>query len=209
MKNTTIYIVRHGETDYNRQGIVQGSGVDASLNALGKQQAWAFYKKYKEVPFDAVLTSRLRRTHETMAPFIERGLPWEQFAEINEMNWGIHEGKKATPEMAKQYASIKHAWELGDFDAKLPEGESAAELAARLQEFIEHLRRRPEQKMLVCSHGRAMCCLVTLLKDLSLTKMNQFRHSNTGLWTSNYNGLVFEFELENDTSHLENIVVGD
>lgn len=205
----SIYIVRHGETDYNRQGIVQGSGVDASLNALGRQQARAFYEKYREIAFDAVLTSRLRRTHETMAPFIEGGLPWEQFAEINEMNWGIHEGKKATPEMAKQYDSIKHAWEMGDFDAKLPRGESAAELAARLQQFIQHLRQRPEEKLLVCSHGRAMCCLVTLLKDLSLTKMNQFRHSNTGLWTSNYNGLVFEFELENDTSHLEHMVIGD
>ncbi len=199
----SIYIVRHGETDFNRQGIVQGSGVDASLNELGRKQASAFYEAYRNIPFEAVLTSRLRRTHETMAHFIKDGLPWEQFAEINEMNWGIHEGKKATPEMAKQYDAIKHAWETGDFHAKLPKGESAAELAARLQGFIEHLRQRPEQKLLICSHGRAMCGLVALLKDLPLTKMNQFRHSNTGLWKSSYDGLVFEFELENDTAHLE------
>ncbi len=198
-----IYIVRHGETDLNRKGIVQGSGVDSSLNELGWQQARAFYEFYKDIPFEAVLTSKLRRTHETMRPFIEDGLSWEQFGEINEMNWGHHEGKPSTPEMHEEYKLVKEAWGRGDYSAKLGDGESAAELGARLTDFVQHLRQRQEQYLLVCSHGRAMCGLVALLQQLPLKEMNRFTHHNTGLWKTHYDGMIFQFELENDTRHLE------
>ncbi len=201
--NKLIYIVRHGETDFNRQGIVQGSGVDSSLNELGRRQARAFYEFYKNEPFEAVLTSRLRRTHETMAHFIERGLPWEQFEELNEMNWGLYEGKPSNHTMHEEYQSVKAAWGRGEYGARLGGGESAAELAKRLERFIWHLRQRPEQHLLVCSHGRTMCALVTLLQELPLKEMNRFIHHNTGVWKTQYDGMIFTFELENDTRHLE------
>ena len=60
-----IYILRHGQTDYNLQGIVQGGGVDTSLNDTGRKQAHAFHEAYKHIPFEAVITSRLKRTHQT------------------------------------------------------------------------------------------------------------------------------------------------
>lgn len=199
----SVYIVRHGETDFNRQGIVQGSGVDSSLNELGRRQARAFYEFYKNEPFEAVLTSRLRRTHETMSHFIESGLPWEQFEEINEMNWGLHEGKPANKAMQEEYKIVKTAWGRGEYGARLGGGESAAELQVRLHRFITHLRKRPEQHLLICSHGRTMCALVTLLQELPLKEMNRFTHHNTGVWKTQYNGVLFTFELENDTRHLE------
>ena len=57
-----IYMIRHGETDFNRTGIVQGSGVDSDLNQLGREQAQAFYEKYKDVRFDALYVSCLLYT---------------------------------------------------------------------------------------------------------------------------------------------------
>lgn len=198
-----IYIIRHGETDYNRQGIVQGQGVDTSLNALGRRQARAFYEQYREIVFEAVLTSRLRRTHETVQPFLEQGLPWEQFADINEIAWGKHEGRKSTPEMMEQYREVTEAWKNGDFHVSLEGAESAARLAARITRFIEHLRGRPETTLLVCSHGRAMRCLMCLLQEQPLQHMDNYQHSNTGLYQVQYQGDVFRFVLENDLSHLE------
>jgi probable phosphoglycerate mutase len=56
----TIYLIRHGETDFNRQGIVQGSGVDSDLNELGRAQAEAFFQSYQNVNFDKVYTSALK-----------------------------------------------------------------------------------------------------------------------------------------------------
>lgn len=202
MNAKTIYIVRHGETDMNRQRIVQGSGVDAPLNETGQVQAQALFKHYGEIDFEVVLTSKLIRTHQTMAPFIDKGIPWEQFSEINEMGWGIHEGKKATIEMREEYLFLIQEWEKGNFHACLEGGESAAQLFHRITQFIEHLRERTENTILICSHGRAMSCLICSLKGMNLREMNGFKHNNTGLYKLYYRDNRFSFELENDTQHL-------
>ena len=78
-----IYLIRHGETDMNRNHIVQGSGVDSSLNATGLEQGRLFYEQYKHLPFELVITSKLKRTTETVQHFIKDGIPTERFAEIN------------------------------------------------------------------------------------------------------------------------------
>ena len=201
----TIFIVRHGETDLNKQGIVQGSGVDASLNDFGRRQAKAFFDFYQKEAFETVITSTLVRTHQTMEPFIETGLPWMQIPEINEISWGSHEGKSSTPEMRKEYRRMVDSWKKGDFSANLGGGESAQDLADRLQVFIDHLLQRPEQKLLVCSHGRAMRCLMCLLAGRPLQHMEQFHHHNTGLYKVHQAAGAFSLELYNDIRHLEGL----
>ena len=78
-----IYLIRHGETEYNRKGVVQGSGIDADLNDLGQKQAAAFFAHYQDLPIDKIYTSVLRRTHQSVKGFIEKGLPWEQHTGLN------------------------------------------------------------------------------------------------------------------------------
>lgn len=201
----TIYIIRHGETDFNRLGIVQGGGVDSSLNETGRRQAIAFFERYRDTGFEAVLTSTLQRTHQTMAPFLDLGLPWEQFSELNEMNWGRHEGKESTSEMRAQYQEVLKAWKAGRYDVRLDEGESAAELGGRLRRFIDLLQQREEQTLLICSHGRAMRALVCLLKEQELSRMDEYHHANTGLYLVHRQDGAFVFELENDVCHLASL----
>lgn len=201
----SIYIIRHGETDLNRHGIVQGSGVDTHLNELGQQQAQAFFTRYGHLPFEIVLTSALRRTHQTVKNFVDLGISWEQWPEINEISWGVHEGQKNTPQMREEYDTLIKHWKAGNYEAKIDGGESAQELASRMHHFVEHLKVRPEKKILVCSHGRAMRCLMCVLKGKPLYQMDHFKHANTGLYQLNYDGTAFHVELENDLSHLESI----
>ncbi len=66
-----IYLIRHGETDYNRMRVVQGSGIDADLNELGKRQAQAFFEHYQNLALDKIYTSALRRTHQSVKGFID------------------------------------------------------------------------------------------------------------------------------------------
>jgi probable phosphoglycerate mutase len=199
----TVYITRHGQTDFNLQGIVQGSGVDSSLNDTGRAQASYFYDRHQEVPFQVVLTSRLKRTWETVSHFIEAGIPWEKHLEINEMSWGAHEGKKGTPESIAEYGKIKDGWGLGDIDGRIGGGESAREMSIRLQQFIDHLPEREEDTILICSHGRAMCGLVTLMMGRPINRMNELIHSNTGLWRATLqDDGTWRFDLQNDCSHL-------
>lgn len=199
----TIYIFRHGQTDLNKNHIVQGSGVDSSLNKKGREQAELFYEKYHSIDFEVILTSKLQRTHQTVSPFFQKNIPWEQFPEINEICWGIHEGKSSEPWMIKQYKQLTSNWSAGKFHEKIENGESAFEMGERLQKFIGILKARPENKILVCSHGRAMRALICLMNGLPLNHMQDFKHHNTGLYLAHYHRDKFEFELNNDISHLE------
>ncbi len=197
-----IYFVRHGETEFNKLGIVQGSGVDSSLNETGLQQAKAFFDYYGNLDFEIIYISALKRTRETVQNFIGKKIPTEEWKNINEICWGDSEGKESTPESRQEYLNMRESWSNGDIDAKMPGGESARELMERLTQFIEHLKTRPEKKILVCTHGRTLRCMMMLLKGEHPRAMEQYKHSNTGLFKVNFDGEKFDVELENDTRHL-------
>ena len=196
----TIHIIRHGQTEFNKLRIIQGSGVDSDLNDRGREQGQLFYEKYKEYPFEVVLTSTLKRTHQTVHPFIQTGLPWEQFPEIVEMNWGVHEVKSGNEEMKKDYDRVVLS---GNFDERIKGGESINEMAERLQKFIDHLPTRMEKNILVCIHGRAMRCLICLLEQKKLTEMENYPHSNTGLYLIEHSVGGFVVLEKNNTEHLK------
>lgn len=202
MANKKVYLIRHGETDYNRRRIIQGSGVDAPLNENGISQAQAFYEAYGDIPFEIVISSTLQRTVQTISPFIEDGIQHERSALINEINWGVHEGKVSSPAMVDAYKEMIAAWADGDLDASLPQGESARELLGRLQQFIDHLAIREEELILVCSHGRAIRGLVSLFKNMPPEYMEVVKHANTGLYLLERSNENWEFVLENETAHL-------
>lgn len=198
----TIYFIRHGQTELNRLNIVQGSGVDSDLNEYGKLQAEAFYKYYGNHDFDLIITSALKRTFQTVQPFLGKDIPYESWSEINEINWGIHEGKKSEPWMIEAYKKMIDQWAVGNFDASLKEGESARELANRINLFLENIKRRTEKSILVCTHGRTLRCLMCLVKGQHLREMEAYSHSNTGLFKVHWEAQNFIVESENDTRHL-------
>ncbi len=198
-----IYFLRHGETEFNKNHIVQGSGVDSNLNETGIAQGKAFFDQYHQVGFEAVLTSTLKRTHQTVQSFIDQGIHWEQFSALDEMSWGIHEGKKGNPEMRQNYLDLINEWNAGNYDAKIEEGESAASMEKRVSHFLNLLKSRQEEKILVCSHGRTMTCISTLLEERPLKDMVLFKHYNTGLTKTVLEEGKFIVELKNDISHLQ------
>lgn len=198
-----LYIIRHGETDFNRQGIVQGSGVNSSLNKNGQLQALKFFQQYKDIPFDYVYTSTLKRTHETVQYFINQGITWRVRGEIREIGWGIHEGKKATPESAQEYKNLIQAWKNGHLEARIQDGESAASMVSRLNKFLDEIRKTEFNRALICSHGRTLRCLMCLINNEDLSNMEQYRHLNTSLYIVELKDDVFKIKVRNDLSHLE------
>lgn len=196
----TIYFIRHGQTEYNKLRIIQGSGVDSDLNETGRNQGLQFYNQYKSIPFQAVLTSTLKRTHQTVASFIDDGVPWEQFEEIKEMHWGIHEGKEGNPEMHKDYMRVV---KNGTWDERIEGGESINDVVTRLRVFIQHLENRDEEILLVCLHGRTMRVLMCMLDENDLIKMDDYPHANTGLYLVEYENSKFQIIERNLLDHLD------
>jgi len=197
-----LYLIRHGETDYNKNRIVQGSGIDSILNNQGKNQSAAFFYKYQHIDFDFVMTSQLKRTIETVEPFIKKGIQWKTFSELNEINWGIHEGKKPNIQLISRYNELVKSWGEGDLDARLEGGESAAELVHRTRQFLEIVKTFQFNNVLVCTHGRTLRCLMCLIKNQELAKMEEYTHSNTGLFKIQLVDREFQVLQENNTAHL-------
>lgn len=197
-----IYLIRHGQTDYNLKGVVQGRGINSNLNETGTWQAQRFFDRYKEIPFDAVYTSTLNRTHQTVLPFIESGLEHQVRVELDEIDWGIFEGVEHDSILEGTYYSILQSWTEGNLHNKIEGGESPLELQSRQISLIEELREADFENLLLCSHGRAIRALLCGFLNKSLSEMDTFKHNNTCLYKLSLENGVFEVEVANDTSHL-------
>ena len=197
-----IYLIRHGQTDYNIRGIVQGRGVDSDLNATGLQQADAFYDAYKDIPFELVFTSELKRTSQTVSKFISNGIPHIADGALDEINWGDYEGVSLNKDMEQRYLSIIADWRSGNIHVKIDGGESAYDLHQRQLPFIEKLRLLPQNKILICSHGRSIRAMLCALTNKPISIMDDFPHLNTTLYKLSYRDSEFHIDLFNNTDHL-------
>ncbi len=203
MTSKKIYLIRHGQTELNRRGIVQGGGVDASLNAEGVRQSLAFFHTYRDIAFDQIFTSTLRRAVESVQPFLDLGIPHERLPGLNEISWGVHEGKEITPEEDTYYHWMLKQWQEGQTHLKIDGGESPEDVVVRQREALDYiLGKDGQQTILICMHGRAMRILLTQLLHYPLRAMDLFEHRNLCLYTLQGSGRMFRVEQYNDVSHL-------
>lgn len=197
-----IYIIRHGQTKYNDLGVVQGRGIDASLNNTGRGQAQSFYEHYKHVPFEKIYISSLKRTYESVSSFIEAGIPFEKHAGLDEISWGIHEGAVASEDRNIYFKNMVQSWNAGETDIAIEGGESPDEVLERQKPAMNQILAQPEDLVLVCMHGRAMRILLCHLLGLPLSEMNRFEHDNLGLYILEYDNDTFTLIESNSTHHL-------
>ncbi|MCX6352491.1 MAG: histidine phosphatase family protein [Bacteroidetes bacterium] len=200
-----IYLIRHGETEFNRMGMVQGCGIDEPLNLLGLRQAELFYKAYFHLEFDRVYTSALIRSQQSVDRFITNNISHEVYAGLNEISWGDYEGKVMSETQKANFFATINQWKTGDLQARLPNGESVVDVANRQNEVLNLLlTRTDEDRVLICMHGRAMKVFLCGLLGKSLNEMELFPHSNLCLYILKLNGNgKFELVLENNTDHLK------
>ncbi len=162
-----IYVIRHGETDWNAQRRIQGRS-DIPLNAKGLELAQATAEAMKDIPFHAVYSSPLKRAVDTAEIILkDRPLPVILDDRIIEMGFGLFEGEV----MSEDNPKLKGTAFMNFFCAPQlyipPEGgESFAQVCQRTTEFLHELAARPElqeKNVLVSSHGAAIKGLLSSL----------------------------------------------
>jgi broad specificity phosphatase PhoE len=201
-----IYLIRHGETEFNKLGIVQGSGVDSDLNQMGRLQSLAFFKYYQHIPFEKVYTSALVRTHQTVTHFLEKGIEHQILPGLNEISWGEKEGRIPNNEDNEYYAQLLENWRNGRTHLAPEGGESPEEVVERQKKALEKiLINKNEKLILIAMHGRAMRILLSHISGLPLSKMDDFPHDNTCLYRLwyYYENNQFEIISKNETHHFE------
>jgi len=204
MTKKTLYIVRHGQTDLNKLGIVQGRGKDTDLNDEGRSQANQFYQAYKNVAFDKIYISALKRTQQSVQQFIDLGIPYEKLTGLDELAWGIYEGKESTPETKAAFLQLVRDWVSGNLDSKFEGGESPNDVQARQREALDIIMAKPEEEtVLICMHGRAMRLFLCLLTGKPASDAEDFPHQNLVLYKVECDGEKFKIADFNNAEHLK------
>lgn len=193
-----IYLIRHGQTDYNKEFRIQGSGIDSSLNATGQKQALSFFTLYKHIPFDRIYTSCLKRSHQSVQNFIDLNIEWQQYSGLNEISWGVREGKKIIDHDKEMYNQIIQQWQSGQTNIAFEGGESPKQVADRQKPIIDLIRNQTdEQNILICMHGRAMRIFLCQLMNYPISYMDMFGHTNLCLYKIALSGNLFSIEIYN------------
>lgn len=166
-----LYLVRHGETDWNTERRLQGQ-VDISLNEFGKNLAVKTGRGLADIRFDICFTSPLKRAKETAELILaDREVEIIDDARIIEMSFADWEGRHCS----------KERWEVPDSFQKFfddpanyepaPDGESFAQVKKRTGEFLQWLYNKKEYEnsnVLVTTHGAALAGLINNIKGESL-----------------------------------------
>lgn len=206
LESKKIYLIRHGQTDYNKNGVVQGSGIDAGLNDTGRKQAGAFYDMYREVKFEKIYISGLKRTQESVQKFIGDGIPFEKLNGLNEISWGVAEGQVFTVESNNHYMDLVEKWRNGETNVRVEGGESPDDVERRQRKAFEHiLAQTDERVILICMHGRAMRILLCWLLGEPIYSMDNYQHDNLGLYIVNFVNNKFSIESYNNIDHLVDV----
>lgn len=157
-----IYLLRHGETEENKSKNYYGK-LDAALNDTGREQSERAGKLIREIRFDQLYISERKRTRETAEIALNsKGLNLKKDSRINEINFGIFEGK-SYEEIKRDYPLECEAWDK-DWKGFTPEGgESYLQFYSRVKEFFEEAINQESQNILIVTHGgviRTILCYV-------------------------------------------------
>ena len=197
------YIVRHGETEWNAQGRIQGH-TDISLSERGVQQSRLVAQRLAGVTLDVAYSSDLERSAGTARQILgQRSIPLHTTPQLREYNKGVFEG--LTPEeTCQRYPELFEASQVNDLDFAPPGGESIRQTSVRMSAFITELRlRHVDDNVLIVGHGGALRAGFVALMELPLEANWRFVLANCGLSVLDIYPDNAVLRLYNDTSHLD------
>lgn len=194
---TTLYLVRHGESEANATGTFAGQ-LDSPLTARGREQAEAVAEFLAKVRFDRVISSDLARARDTAAAIARRqGIEVETMPGLREIDVGEAEGRPFND------LRQRPDWTPDGF-VQWPGGESLEQAYARARAAIERIvAESPGATVCIVGHGGIARILVSHFMGL-LPKL--YRHSrpttNTDLTIVRTDGRAFRIEALFDDAHV-------
>lgn len=177
-----IYLVRHGETEYNRIGKMQGRGIDEPLNETGIQQAEALAEYFSDIPLEHVISSSLLRSKQTAAYVAnQQNVAVESYPELDEMGFGVMEGLYGK-DVKDQLDELHASWKSGKIHNAVEGGESPVEVYERANTRIQNVINETNgSSYLFVVHGRLIRILLSKWLHDSLRKMYTIKHLNAAI----------------------------
>lgn len=203
-----VYLVRHGETQWNAERRIQGQS-DSPLTAKGEQQAWQVAERARNLGITHIIASDLGRTQQTARIIAEAcGCDIILDPRLRELDMGVLE-KRHVDTLTEQEEGWRRTLVNGTEDGRIPQGESMQELSVRVQAALADCLKLPQgSRPLLVSHGIALGCLVSTILGLPAYAERRLRLRNCSISRIDYqespwlaSGWVVE--MAGDISHLD------
>ncbi|GAA0744877.1 histidine phosphatase family protein [Clostridium oceanicum] len=201
--NTQIWLIRHGETEWNAYGKFQGCK-DIPLSSEGILQA-KFLKKRFDKSFDLVYVSPLKRAIETAKTVCENtGTTPIISNQLREINFGEWEGL-TVPQIKSQYTNQFKIWKTDEIAASLVGGDLSLKNASirSKKEIMKIAKENKGKKIIIVAHGGIIKAGLIGIFDWKMTMYHKLVLGNTAIsklsFDEDFNPTLVSF---NDTNHL-------
>ena len=205
-----LYLLRHGETDWNVEQRIQGVS-DTALNGVGVAQAEALARAMRGRPIARVYASplsRARRTAEIVARAL--GVPLAEEAGIAELNQGELEGT-AFRQLHEAHPGFMALWRSRPARARMPGGETLAELQERAWAAMERfLEAHRGETIAAVSHNLAIISILCRVLGVELDGFRRLRQHNAAMnIVEHAPGRGWSVVTMNSLAHLEGAPVSE
>ena len=208
-EQTTLLVIRHGETIWNLENRFQGHG-DSPLSPAGRRQAMALGTRLKDMPIDTLICSDLGRAVETatiIADFTGHGLHPDR--RLRERNFGVLEGLTIEEIMNRHPEPFQRLYYDNDPQYAPPQGESLRQHYRRNISFLEEFIAEFSGTAALVVHGGVLDSLFRYIARLPLNRPRCFVIPNAGInrlvYGTFYRTRRWVIESWGDVSHLNGI----
>lgn len=166
MPDTTLLLIRHGETAWNAEHRIQGL-LDVPLSSAGIWQAARLAQRLADEPIEAIYASDLARAWLTAQPLAQRlGLPLVAEPRVRERNFGTFQGH-TLEEVEQRWPDQFRAWRERDPAWAMPEGESGSRFIERVLAALHEIAQAyANRTVAIVTHGGVLDVAYRHARDL-------------------------------------------
>lgn len=196
-----LYITRHGRTEWNTIGRLQG-WLDSPLTEEGIKRAERLSKRLENIDFDSIYSSSQKRALDTAHILNKKNIEIQILDELKELSLGKWEGMKLK-DVEKEYPQEHYLYFNEPDSYKSLGGENFDELFLRVKKALKEIMDTKDENILIVSHGVTIKAMIAILKGIDLDEfVSEKVYTGTSLTIFEIHGDKIECILEGDDSHL-------
>jgi len=205
---TSIYLVRHGQTAWNKEEIFRGR-TDVPLDETGLRQAELAGEYFREISLQGIYSSPLSRAWQTAEQIARtQNLKVQPLAGLIDMSFGKWEGRPLQ-EVREMDQERYRQWRDEPHLFKLPDGESLDEIRIRAMATLEEMiKKHPEEAIVLVSHRVVNKVLLCGVLGIDNSHFWQIAQDTTAINLIQYNRGRYVLSLMNETCHLKALKEG-
>jgi len=203
VSDTIFVVVRHGETQWNREERIQGQG-DSALTAQGRAQAEAIGRRLRKEPFHVLVSSDLGRAADTARAIARHtGMPIAFDERLRERNFGAGQGMTYA-EAGRAYPGAFSREANTNPDIVIPGGETRREFHARaIAAFAELAREHAGRRVIVVTHGGLLAVMYRHIHGIPMEQAHGVTISNACVNVIAWRGGKWAVDRWADDDHLD------